>query len=156
MSFIEALPLNSSNTHDSAGIVVGHTPNFTNHFTLTFGICFQVHNDDTNNTMMSRTIGAIALHPTGNTQGGYHFMSLATGRRLTAKSWTVLPVPQDVIDGVHNLARKGHNLNNIMFKTNDHTTMLKNSIIDAITAGVSEGDYTKHIRLSFVGTEITS
>jgi len=90
--------------------------------------------------MTNTTNGAISLQPTGNAQGGHHFMSLTTGRRLTSKLWTILPVPQDVLDRVHNLARKGRKLNDITFEMNTYTLMLKNSAIDAITAGVSEDD----------------
>lgn len=56
--------------------------------------------------MQSRTIGAIALRPTGNEQGGHHFRSLSTGRRLDRQRWTKLPMSNDVIDGVHTLARR--------------------------------------------------
>jgi hypothetical protein len=47
--------------------------------------------------------GAITLHPTGNRQGGYYFMSLITGHRLIRHHWTSLPMPKDVIDCVNAL-----------------------------------------------------
>jgi hypothetical protein len=79
------------------GIIVGMTIDYAKHCRLEFGSYAQVH-EDHDNSMDSRTTGAIALRPTGNAQGGYYFMSLATGRRLNRNHWTTLPMPQDVID----------------------------------------------------------
>jgi hypothetical protein len=56
--------------------------------------------------MVTRTTGAIALRPTGNTQGGYMFYSLTTGRCLSRNQWTMLPMPPDVIDLVNKLSRR--------------------------------------------------
>ena len=49
--------------------------------------------------MMARTVSAIALH-------GYYFMSLDSGRRLTRNHWNELPMPTEVINRVHILARR--------------------------------------------------
>ena len=56
--------------------------------------------------MRERSTGAIALQPTVNAQGEYFFMSLTTGRRLNHKSFTPLPLPRDVINGIHRLAHR--------------------------------------------------
>jgi len=48
--------------------------------------------------MLSRTIGALNLGPTGNIQGIHKFLSLKTGEVIVWRKWTELPVPQDVID----------------------------------------------------------
>ena len=63
----------------------------------------QVHQDDAiTNTMAERTVGALALGPVGNVQGGYRFLNLATWKPITRRNWTVLPVlPQHVIDLVN-------------------------------------------------------
>ena len=55
-------------------------------------------------TTEPRTIGAIALNPTGNAQGSYYFMSLATGARISRHQWTEVPITQDVINRVEELA----------------------------------------------------
>ena len=55
------------------------------------------------NTPKIRTVGAIALYPSGNLQGGWIFMSLATGRELHCYQWDILPVGEDVINRVHAL-----------------------------------------------------
>ena len=51
---------------------------------LDFGACVQVFEDhDPTNTPRARSMGAIALDPTGNAQGDYNFLSLATGARIS-------------------------------------------------------------------------
>ena len=54
--------------------------------------------------MQERATGTISLRPTSNAQRVYLFMSPATGRRLNQQSFTPLPLPQDVINGVQLLA----------------------------------------------------
>ena len=61
---------------------------------------------DGNNTMLPRTVGAVAMRPMGNAQGGARFFALDTGRIVTVKTWTTLPITKDVIDRVHRLARR--------------------------------------------------
>jgi hypothetical protein len=56
--------------------------------------------------MVTRTTGAIALRPTGNTQGGYMFYSLTTGQCISRNRWTMLPMPTDVIDRINKLSRR--------------------------------------------------
>ena len=70
--------------------------------------------------MATRTIGAIALRPTGNTQGGYFFFSLSTGSVLNRGRWTGLPMPNEVIDRVHTMARQEHGSNGLIFEDRDH------------------------------------
>ena len=77
-----------------------------NNMRIMFGSYAQVFEDnDPTNTNKNRTTGAIALNPTGNAQGGYYFMSLATGRRLSRTQWMELPMPQAVIEAVENRAK---------------------------------------------------
>ena len=52
------------------------------------------------NTNGSRRVGAIVLYSSGNSQGGWYFMSVLTGDRLRRYQWTELPVGSDVIDRV--------------------------------------------------------
>ena len=48
-------------------------------------------------------MGAICLGPSGNLQGGYKFMNLRTGKKITRRRWMALPMPQEVIDRVNKL-----------------------------------------------------
>ena len=56
--------------------------------------------------MPPQTIGAIAMHPTGNEQGGHYCMSLKTGRLLNSNNATPLPMPSEVIGHVHIIAHR--------------------------------------------------
>ena len=67
-------------------IVTGHKLEFDKHCQLEYGKYVKTH-EEHDNSMSSRTTGAIALRPTGNSQGGFYFMSLSTGKRLA------IPVP---------------------------------------------------------------
>jgi hypothetical protein len=62
--------------------------------------------DPTNNAMESRTVGGISLGPTGNIQGSYHFLSLLTGRRIKARSFTPFPMPADMVKKVQEMATR--------------------------------------------------
>jgi hypothetical protein len=85
-------------------IVTGLEIDFVKHCQLEFGTYVQTH-EQSDNTMRTRTVGALAMRPTGNEQGGYYFFSLSTGRRLNRNRWTALPMPHEVIERVHFLAR---------------------------------------------------
>ena len=74
------------------------------HCKLAFGAYTQFRKEIfPTNSQKSRTLGAICLGPSVNLQGGYKFMNLCTGKRLTRRKWTALPMPQEVIDRVNNL-----------------------------------------------------
>jgi hypothetical protein len=76
-----------------------------NQMTIEFGAYAQVFEDnDPTNTTKARTVGAIALTRTGNANGDYYFMSLATGARLSRHAWTELPITDDAIARVEALA----------------------------------------------------
>jgi hypothetical protein len=94
-----------SDTMSPRAIVVGTTVNYANHCKVEFGEYVQTHKPH-DNSMQSRTVGAFALRPTGNVQGGHYFYSLATGRRLNRNHWTSLPMPAEVIDRVHELSNQ--------------------------------------------------
>jgi hypothetical protein len=72
---------------------------------LEFGEYCQTH-DQHDNTMNPRTVGAIALCPTGNEQGTYLFLNLNTGKIITRNQWTVLPMPDNVITHVDQMSNE--------------------------------------------------
>jgi hypothetical protein len=77
--------------HDTAGLNTASTSKLANSMT---------------SSMTPRTIAALALWPTGNVQGTRYFMSLSTGRVLKWNHTTQLPMPHEVIDTVHRMARR--------------------------------------------------
>jgi hypothetical protein len=101
-------------------LIAGLKLDYNKHCKLEFGSYVQVH-EDHDNTMQTRTTGAIALRPTGNVQGGYYFFSLTTGRRLNRNNWTDLPMPQDVIDRVHTFACRSNANRALLFAWRDGT-----------------------------------
>ncbi len=94
-----------SPTLGPASIVTGvATPDY-NCMRIEFGAYVQVFEDNSpSNTLRARSLDAIALTPTGNAQGDYHFLSLATGNRLSRHSWTALPMTDTAIARVEALA----------------------------------------------------
>ena len=84
-------------------IVTGRHVDFKTHCRIEYGQYVQTH-EKHNNTMDTRTVGALALRPTDNAQGGYYFYSLVTGKRLNRTHWTEVSMPSSVKDRVHALA----------------------------------------------------
>ena len=62
-------------------LVTGVLLDFNKHFQVIFGEYAQTF-EGSDNIMNKRTVGAIALGPSGNFQGGVQFFSLKTGRVL--------------------------------------------------------------------------
>ena len=72
---------------------------------LEFGTYAQIFEDsEPTNTPRARSLGAIALNPTGNAQGDYYFLSLASGSRVSRHNWTALPITETAIARVEALA----------------------------------------------------
>ena len=62
--------------------------------------------ESTDNTMRPRTVSAITLRPTANSQGSFYYYSLATGRRLIRRRCTPINMLDDSIDRVHHIANR--------------------------------------------------
>ena len=88
-------------------IVTGRPRVDYNRIPLEFGAYVQLL-DRSVNTIRSRTIGAIALNPTGNENGAYRFMSLKTGQVITKGpgSWTEIPITDIAIFHMEALAKQ--------------------------------------------------
>jgi Reverse transcriptase (RNA-dependent DNA polymerase) len=94
-----------STTLSPRTIVTGQIVNHDQHCTYDFGEYVQTH-EEHDNTMAPRTIGALAMRPTGNAQGSYYFLSLSSGRIINWLKATPLPMPHEVIDRVRRMARQ--------------------------------------------------
>ena len=124
-----------SKTLSPRTLLTGQTWGYTTHCKLEFGDYVQTH-EEHDNSMATRTIGAIALRPTGNTQGGYFFFSLSTGRVLNRGRWTTLPMPNEVIDWIHRMARQEHGNNGLSFEDRNH-----NQLVDPYDDGEDDSTY---------------
>ena len=65
--------------------------------------------------MNPRTVDALALHPVGNGQGSFYFLSIATGRILNRLHATALPMPDDMFDKIHRMAQQQKNNPGLVF-----------------------------------------
>ena len=70
-----------------------------------FGQCVQTDEEpDPTNSMEERATRAICLGSAGSSQGSCRFMSLTAGEVLNRRTWTKIPVTNDVIRRVEELA----------------------------------------------------
>ena len=86
-------------------MLTGQQVDYKQHCRYQFGEYVQTH-EEHNNSMNPRTVGAIALRPVGNGQGSFDFLSVTTGRVLNRLHATALPMPDDVIEKLHRMARQ--------------------------------------------------
>ena len=78
--------------------------NYKKDLSLQIGQYCQVHEEEAPcNSQNPRTRSAIALSPSGNLQGGYKFMALNMGKKITWYSWDVIPMPDMVITCINTL-----------------------------------------------------
>jgi len=98
--------------------MTGQRITYDKHCKLEFGTYVQTH-EKHNNSMNPRTSGAIALRPSVNEQGGHYFLSLYTGARILRNNWTILPLPNDMVDAVHRLAAASKQAGDITFTDRD-------------------------------------
>jgi Reverse transcriptase (RNA-dependent DNA polymerase) len=86
-------------------IMMGETLDFKRDLALQFGEYCQVHEETEPRSGESpRTKAAICLGPSGNQQGGFKFMTLQSGKKITRRAWDRLPMPDTVITRVETLA----------------------------------------------------
>ena len=85
-------------------ILTGQKVDYKRHRRFQFGEYTQTH-EEHNNSMNPRTVGALALRPVGNGQGSFYFLSISMGRVLNRLHATALPMPDDIIEKIHRMAR---------------------------------------------------
>ena len=85
---------------------MGTQLNYKSDCRVAFGTYVQAHEEPApTNSQEPRTMGAISLGPTGNIQGTFEFLNLRTGKKISRRKWTSLPMPQEVIDHVNQLGK---------------------------------------------------
>jgi hypothetical protein len=101
-------------------IVTGTTINYDKHRRIPFGTYVQVH-EQHNNSMASCTSGTITLRPSGNAQGSYYFLNIHSDKCIIIihNNWTVLPMPNEVINTIHQLAATCDKYKGIVFTNKD-------------------------------------
>ena len=86
-------------------MITGQFVKFTKHCLPEFGEYFRII-EDRDNSMDSRTLKALALRPTGNSQGGYYFLNIHTSYVITHFTWTALLLPTSIRKLFRRLARR--------------------------------------------------
>ena len=110
---------------------------------LQFGAYIQLHRSR-DNTLKARSVGAIALMPS-NKQGGYWFMSIKTGNKLYGYHWVELPISDEVIERVEQLAEEQGQLlmeNRPIFKWTSGKLIV--DVDDDVEAMHEEMDHVDH------------
>ena len=95
-------------------ILTGLKVDYKRHCRFQFGEYTQTH-EEHDNSMNPRTVGALALHPVGNGQGSFYFLSISLGRVLNRLHATALPMPDDIIERIHRMARQQKNNPGLIF-----------------------------------------
>ena len=141
MLWLNAFPTKSgvSETLSPRKIVNLHKLDFAKHFKSPFEMYCEVHDEPTpTNTMATRSTPAIVLGPTGNVQGTYKFLSLATGKKVKQPAFTPHPMPDSVIKkvqvygkstalpGIFDFADR----NGILFKWNEEVDEFPEGIVE--------------------------
>ena len=115
-------------------IVEGLVVDFNKHFHVIFYEYMHTY-EGTTNTMKDRTVGALALGPSGNLQGGIRCFSFCTGKVLHRfmKDVTLLKMPHDVLGRLKYITSKEKSVKGLIFgdRNND-------DIADDDITGVSE------------------
>ena len=89
---------------------------YNKHCRVPFGSYVQTHEENIRtNSLQARTLGAITLGPDNSNQVGYYFLNLNTGQRIHRRSWTLLPMPDFVIQRVEALGRRDNQPNLLTF-----------------------------------------
>ena len=129
--WLNSVPSNTgvSPTMSPRTIITGQLLDYHKHCRYEFGEYVQTH-EEHDNTLLSRTVGAIALRPTGNQQGGYFFMSLHTGHIINCLHATKLPMPSEVIIRVEQLAKAQNMIPSLAFGNRDNRLIMQDIIDD--------------------------
>jgi hypothetical protein len=78
---------------------------YNKHCSIPFGTYVQAHHEPTpTNTQHPRTLDCIYLRYNDNKQGGHELLDLRTGRTIKRRTVTPLPMTQNVIELVHEMA----------------------------------------------------
>ncbi len=89
--WMNSFPIRSgiSNKWGPCKLVSRYKLNAKVHYRAQFGSYWEVHVDpDITSTMDPRTKWALLFGPTGNLQGSYKFLSLATANKVTQRKFT--------------------------------------------------------------------
>ena len=81
------------------------TLDYNKHCSIPFGSYVQAHTEpNIKNTQHPRTLDCIYMRYVDNAQGGHNLLDLRTGRTIKRRTVTIIPITQNVIELVHDMA----------------------------------------------------
>jgi hypothetical protein len=118
-------------------IVLRHKLDFAKHCKALFGSYCEAHDKPVpSNTMATRAIPAIVLRPTGNLQGTYKLLNLATRKKIKRRSFTAYPMPDFVIKQIEALGQQNLpgvfnflDRNRVLFEWNDNVNKYTKGLV---------------------------
>lgn len=87
-------------------LFTGRKTDFNIDVRVAFGAYVQCYQSSSDNTTAERTMGAIALCPTGNVNGSVKFLHLKSGRVISVDHWKELPIPDNIISYMNHQSLK--------------------------------------------------
>jgi len=69
--------------------------------------------------MLPRILGAISLRPNWNSQDSYYFLNLNSGKHIIRNNWTVLSMPNEIINTKHQFAAICNKYKGLVFTNKD-------------------------------------
>ena len=76
---------------------------YSKNLKASFGEYCQAHDNDGDNTLKPQTTGAITVYDTGARDGTWYLFNLNTRKRIKGKKFTIIPMPDVVINFLNNL-----------------------------------------------------
>ena len=102
-----------SKKYGPRAIMFGTVIDYNRHCQVVTGQYVEIH-EKTDNMLKLRTEPALYLYPLGNAKGGAYYMKISNGERVHRNRYTMIPMPEDVVDKVHRLAnRRGHDFTTV-------------------------------------------
>ncbi len=128
-----------SKTLSPCKIVYRHKLDFTKHCKSPFGTYCKVHDEPApTNTMVTRSTPAIVLGPTGNLQGTFKFLSLATRMKVKQRAFMPYPMPDLIIKKVKAYSKLTALLGIFDFANRNGILLEWNEEVDEFLKGIIE------------------
>jgi hypothetical protein len=130
-----------STTYSPQTIIAGTNLDLKKHCKLPFGAYIEAHKEyPQTKTIAERNHGVICIGPTDNFQGSYKMLCIRTGRPLTRKQFTELPMPDSVIKRIEAREIKEKQDKVITFTYRNDDTIPDDTDDNKVIAGVENDD----------------
>jgi hypothetical protein len=111
---------------------------YNKHCAIAFGTYVQAHQEPSVlNSQSPRTLNCVYLRYVDNLQGGHHLLDLRTGQTIKRRTVTPVPITQNVIKLVHDMADQDGMPNGLKIETRSGKILFDSAWI----AGVDFQDY---------------